>query len=275
MNRTSRTPLAARVAVERSNADKFSVRAAVHEISTKDTSMLQSIKQMYGSKLVASDGEIGHVKDLYFDDQSWAVRYVVADTGSWLPGRLVLISPHAFGSFDQTEKALHANLTRKQIERSPVIESHKPVARQFEEEYHRYYGWPYYWLGDGLWGMSGFPILELPAKPLPGGPTAVNEPQAERTDAHLRSAQAVNGYHIKASDGMIGHICDFMMDARSWAIRQWVIKTGHRFSGKEVQVPTRNVDRISYPDSAVFVNLTREAVERSPAHDLASIGTAN
>ena len=139
--------------------------------------MLRSIKQLYGDKLGASDGEIGHVKDFYFDDQNWAVRYVVADTGSWLPGRQVLISPHAFGSLHQAGKVLLVNLTRKQIEDSPSIESHKPVSRQYEEEYYRYYGWPYYWEGDGLWGMSGFPILELPPNPLPGDPATASGPQ--------------------------------------------------------------------------------------------------
>jgi hypothetical protein len=59
--------------------------------------MLQSIKQLYGETLRASDGEIGHVKNFYFDDHNWAVRYVIVDTGAWLSGRLVLISPHAFG----------------------------------------------------------------------------------------------------------------------------------------------------------------------------------
>ena len=93
--------------------------------------MLRSIKQLYGNKLGASDGEIGHVKDFYFDDQNWAVRYLVADTGSWLPGRQVLISPHSLGRLDQAEKILRVNLTRKQIENSPSIESHKPVSRQY------------------------------------------------------------------------------------------------------------------------------------------------
>ena len=115
--------------------------------------MLRSVKQLYGDKLGALDGEIGHVKDFYFDDQSWAVRYLVADTGSWLSGRKVLISPHALGSFEQAGKVLRVNLTRKQIENSPPIESHKPVSRQYEEDYYRYYGWPYYWQGDGLWGL--------------------------------------------------------------------------------------------------------------------------
>ena len=116
--------------------------------------MLRSIKQLYGDKLGASDGEIGHVKDFYFNDQHWAIRYLVADTGSWLPGRQVLLSPHAIGNLHQTEKILHVKLTRKKIEDSPAIESHKPVSRQHEEEYHRYYGWPGYWLGDGMWGMG-------------------------------------------------------------------------------------------------------------------------
>jgi hypothetical protein len=232
----------------------------------KDKFMLRSVKQLYGDKLGASDGDIGHVKDFYFDDQNWVVRYLVADTGSWLSGRNVLISPHAFGSLDRAGKLLRVNLTRKQIENSPSIETHKPVSRQYEEEYYRYYGWPYYWQGDGLWGMSGFPILELPAIPLPSEPSTASGPQPERADAHLRSTQAVNGYHLQASDGIIGHVCDFMMDDQSWAMGQLVIKTGHRFSGKEIEIPTSKVERISYEESTVFVNLTSEAVEQSPAH---------
>jgi hypothetical protein len=155
--------------------------------------MLQSIKQLRGNKLGASDGDIGHVKDLYFDDQNWAVRYLVADTGSWLSGRQVLLSPRAFGSLLQAGKVLRVKLTRKKIEDSPAIESHKLVTRQHEEKYHRYYGWPAYWLGDGVWGMSGFPILESPAIPLPGEEAVAGNRNHDRADAHLRSTQAVNG----------------------------------------------------------------------------------
>ncbi len=164
-------------------------------------------------------------------------------------------------------KVLRVNLTRKQIEDSPSIESHKPVSRQFEEQYHRYYGWPYYWQGDALWGMSGVPMLELP--PIPAA--SATSPKPKQPDAHLRSTQAVNGYHLQASDGMIGHVCDFMMDDESWGIGQLVVKTGHRLSGKEVQIPAIKVDRISYEDSTVFVNLTREDVEQSPAHYMAAM----
>jgi len=236
--------------------------------------VLRSIKQLYGDKLGATDGEIGHVKDFYFDDQNWAVRYVIADTGSWLPGRQVLISPHAFGRLHKSGNLLFVNLTRKQIEDSPSIESHKSVSRQYEEEYYQYFGWPYYWQGDALWGISGFPILELPPKHPLSKPVTTSGQKLERADAHLRSTQAVNGYHLVASDGTSGHVCDFMMDDQSWAICQLVIKTGHRFSGHEVQIPTGRVVRISYEESTVFASLTREAVEQSPAHHLAPVGVA-
>jgi hypothetical protein len=234
--------------------------------------MLQIVKELYGAKLGASDGEIGQVKDFYFDDQNWAVRYVVADTGSWLAGRKVLISPHAFGSLHQAGKLLLVNLTRKQIENSPSIESHKPVSRQYEEEYYRYYGWPFYWQGDALWGLSGFPILELPAVTLLMGSSAVIGPQPGRADAHLRSTRAVDGYHLQTADGIIGHVCDFMMDTANWAIGQLTVKTGHRLSGNEVLISTKDVDRISYDDSTVFATLAGTATTKSPAPHLNAAG---
>jgi uncharacterized protein YrrD len=230
-----------------------------------------NLKQLHGKKLEASDGEIGQVKDFYFDDQSWAVRYVVAETGTWLTSRQVLLSPHAFGRLFPDDQDLIVNLTRKQIENSPSIETHKPVSRQYEEEYHRYYGWPYYWEGDGLWGgMRGFPILEVPEKSTPAMAAVAVAKNAKSPDAHLRSVQAVRGYHLQTSDGIIGQVHDFMMDEASWAIDLLVIKIGNRFTGHEVLLPVREVVRISYEESTVFVNLTKQAVEQSPAYVMGS-----
>lgn len=226
--------------------------------------MLRSIKQLYGDKLGASDGDIGQIKDFYFDDQNWAIRYLIVDTGTWLPGRQVLISPHSITSLDSSGEIVRVNLTRKQIEQSPSIESHKPVSRQYEEEYFRYFGWPAYWQGDALWGMSGFPVLEMPPKHPANEPAPTIGPQPQG-EAHLRSAKAVNGYIVRAGDEAIGHVCDFMMDAQSWAIGQLVVKTGHRLSGKETLIETKRVDRISYDESTVFVHLTEEAPDQSPA----------
>lgn len=228
--------------------------------------MLRSIKQLYGAKLGSTEGEVGHVKDFYFDDQNWAIRYLVVDTGTWLPGREVLVSPHSIGPIPASGHLLLVNLTRKQIENSPALDSHKPVSRQYEEEYYRYFGWPNYWQGDGLWGASGLPTLQLPVKaPTKSRPT-VSSVASQKADSHLRSAQAVTGYQLKTVDAIIGHVGDFMVDCDSWAMSHLVVRTGHRLSGKEVLIPTAKVERISYEESTIFAGLTGEAAEQSPTH---------
>ena len=236
--------------------------------------MIRSLKQLYGDQLGASDGKLGEVLDFYFDDRSWAVRYVVADTGTWLTGRQVLLSPHALGNLYQPGKLLLVNLTRQQIEDSPGLAAHQPVSRQFEESYYDYYGWPNYWQGDGLWGTNGFPTVVNPFSARKVPTVITGGAHAGHHAAHLRSTLAVAGYHIKATDGLIGHVSDFMMDDKSWTIQQLVVKTGHRLSGRDVRIPTHKVERISYEDSTVFVNLTVAAIETLPTLALDAVGAA-
>ena len=243
--------------------------------------MLQNIRELYGHKLAALDGDIGHVKDFYFDDSTWAVRYLVADTGSWLTKRLVLLTHHAlgnhaFGRSDADADVLRVDLTRKQIEESPPIDSHRPVSRQFEAEYYRYYGWPTYWQAGGMLGVAGFPVVT----PLLTPETLPHHGHNQRDDIHLRSTKAVTGYHIHATDGPIGSVSSFMVDGKSWAICKLVVETGHWYAGKEILISPSMIDRISYEDSTVFVNLTKadiqQAAEIEPLNSGAAIhGTAS
>ena len=119
--------------------------------------MLNKAKTLQGYKLDSRDGEIGKVKEFYFDDQHWAIRYLVADTGNWLTGRKVLISPYALGAVVNEQQHIVIELTKKQIEDSPALNSDKPVSQQFEESYYGYYGWPMYWRGPYMWGS--YPYL--------------------------------------------------------------------------------------------------------------------
>ena len=114
--------------------------------------MLSIAKTLKGYQLHGLDGEIGRVKEFYFDDLHWTVRYLVAETGNWLTGRQVLISPYALGAVIQGEQDIAVELTKKQIEGSPSLDSDKPVSRQFEDAYYQYYGWPMYWGGPYNWG---------------------------------------------------------------------------------------------------------------------------
>lgn len=227
--------------------------------------MLRSIKQFYGDKLVASDADIGHVKDLYFDDQQWIVRYVVVDTGSWLSKRSVLIPPHAFNNFHEYGCCLRVSLTRKQIENSPAIESHKPISRQYENEYFRYYGWPPYWQGGEMWGPGGFP-MDPPPHFQPSEQSARSSGPHKGDDPHLRSTKALQGYRIQTSDGEIGRVTDFLMDDRTRVIRQCVVETGHWLTGKEIVIPTSDIDRISYEESKVFMHVTKEFILHAPEY---------
>lgn len=231
--------------------------------------MLKSIKKLYNNQLKALDGDIGHVEDFYFDDQSWVVRYVVADTGSWLSERIVLLSPHAFGDFQPDH--LLVNLTREQIEKSPTIDSHKPISRQHEVEYYKYYGWPSYWDGTGIWGMSGFPVAPPPIlTPLEEEKTAIS--LGDEDDSHLRSTLGMDGYHLFTSEGTIGHVTDVLIDGKSWEIRHFVVETGAWFSGKEIILSPKNIDRISYEESSVFVNLTMKTIHETPEYHLSPQG---
>lgn len=226
--------------------------------------MLKNTKELYGTKLAASDGQIGHVMDFYFDDLIWVVRYLVVDTGSWLKGRLVLLSPHSLGKFDEFEKMLHVKLHKAQIEKSPSIEMHKPVSRQYEVEYYKYYGWPVYWNGGALWGFGGFPLVMSPSK----DEVEASARYHHREDKHLQSTRAVTGYTIHATDGEIGVVSGFKVDDRSWAILQLAVETGHWYSGKEILIPTDEIERISYEDSKVFVRLTKASIQQAANQEI-------
>lgn len=234
-------------------------------------SMLHSIRQLYGNKLGATDGDIGHVKDVYFDDRRWIVRYVVADTGTWLPQRQVLLPPHAFGKPDPRSNNLLVKLSRKQIEDSPSIESHRPVSRQYEVEYYRYYGWPVYWIGDGFGGLGGFPgVISVPKKP-----KFDRNGNQENEDVHLRSVRAVTGYQVQALDGHIGLVSDFLVDEESWAIREVIIQIGHWYSARHIRISPRDIERISYEQSTMFVLLTKDDIQRTDEKTVATVGSIN
>ena len=230
--------------------------------------MLQNIKELYGNKLAASDGGIGFVKDFYFDDNTWVIRYLVVDTGTWLSDRKILLTPHVFGALDRDKNILSIKLTRKQIEDSPSIDSHRPVSRQYEQDYYRYYGWPGYWEGGGMWGVAGFPVIDEP----PVEKKRPHHGHNQRDDVHLRSTKAVNGYKIHATDGMIGSIRSFMVDDKSWEIGELVVETGHWYSGKVILIPSLQIERISYEESKIFVNFTRAAIQQAADHDVVKIG---
>ena len=230
--------------------------------------MLNKARTLNGYKLESLDGEIGKVKEFYFDDQHWAIRYLVADTGNWLTGRQVLISPYAPVAVIEGEQKIAVDLTKKQIEDSPSLNSDKPVSRQFEEAYYGYYGWPAYWDGSYMWGSYSYPSIVREREKW--RQSTQNE---KAWDPHLRSTHDVSGHHIQAADGEIGHVDDFIIDDETWAIRYLIIDTRNWWPGKKVLVSPQWIERISWSESKVFVNLPLETIKQSPEYTEESLLT--
>ena len=230
--------------------------------------MLRNVNDLRGFAIHATDGVIGEVDDLYFDDENWAVRYLIVDTGGWLAGRKVLISPYAIGQPDWDRRELPVKLTKAQVEGSPDIDTRKPVSRQHEAHYSSYYGYPYYWGSEGLWGLGTYPGI-VPAKIPADQETTAKGPSwpQESADAHLRSCRELAGYHIQALDGDIGHVEDMLVDDYTWAIRYLTVNTSNWWGGHLVLISPQWVDEVSWPDSKVSVGLTREAVREAPPYD--------
>jgi hypothetical protein len=221
--------------------------------------MLRNAAQLEGFAIRATDGELGTVYQLYFDDETWAIRYLTVTTG-WLGGRRVLISPISVIHADWQGKRLDVALTKKQVEDSPDIDTDQPVSRQHEIAYSGYYGYPYYWGGPFLWGPAYYPGGVMAAS----GDVMTDQIQSESVDSHLRSTKAVTGYHIEASDGEIGHVAGFIVDDEAWAIRYIEVATKNWWPGKKVLVSPAWIERVSWEDSKVYAGLTREAIKNAP-----------
>ncbi len=228
--------------------------------------MKRRIESLEEFTIGGTDGEIGKVKEFYFDDQTWTIRYLIVETGGWLFGRKVLISPEAVHTPDWAGKVFPVNLTKEQIKHSPDIDTEKPVSRQHEMELHGYYSWAGYW-GSGIWGggMGTSGMMISPALPLE---VAIHENAGneETANPHLRSTNKVKGYSIRATDGEIGGVKDFMMDDGSWKIDFLLVEIGNWFSGKKVLISPKWIKEVNWESSTVIVNALEEQVKNSPEY---------
>lgn len=215
----------------------------------------------------ATDGEIGEVREFYFDDASWTIRYLVVETGSWLAGRKVLISPFALKSVDTEHATIPVNLTKEQIKSSPDVDTEKTVSRQHELNLYNHYGWPYSDpVGMGFyggWGFAGMVDARVPFE----DQIAIQKSQQHPGDPHLRSNKEVKGYTIHAIDGEIGEAEDFIIDDTSWAIHFMVVDTGNWLPGKKVLISPKWIREIKWETSEVFVDLSVDAIKNSPEYD--------
>lgn len=239
--------------------------------------MLHTLSDLKNLAIHASDGDIGLIKDFYFDDKQWVIRYLVVETGSWLFSKKILLSPISIKELNQEDKTLTVSISRAQVKNSPDVDSEKPVSKQYEVDFMGYYGYPYYWGKTGLWGNEGSPNMISPGyysvAPQPddfGAPDKfadVNAALSRDTDHHLRSSDAVTGYHLDAIDGELGHLQGILIDIDTWAIRYLIINTSNWWLGHLVLIAPKWIKEVSWPTSKIYVDMTQQQVKDAPTFD--------
>lgn len=236
--------------------------------------MLLNLSTIRGHSIAASDGTIGSVSDVLFDDASWMIRWLVVDTGDWLSDRKVLLPPSVLGHSEPTGKTFPVRLTRAEVEASPELDSHLPVSRQFETSTYDYYGWSPYW-GSGYY-MGGY----MGGFGFPGGALSMGaDPEEQRRsdelarrlhdrdEPHLRSADEVTGYYIHATDGEIGHLSDLVIEDTDWSIHYLIVDTSNWWMGQKVLVSPRSAKEIRWIDRLIYLDVDRQMVRNSPPYD--------
>jgi sporulation protein YlmC with PRC-barrel domain len=231
--------------------------------------MLLTLSDIKGHSIAATDGTIGTVSDLLFDDDSWMIRWFVVDTGKWLSGRKVLLPPVVLGHVLPSERTFPVRLTRAEVEASPELSTHLPVSRQFETSTYDYYGFSPYW-GSGYY-LGGYGLYG-------GGTPMSRDPEVQRraddiarlernAEPHLRSGEEVTGYHIHATDGDIGHLSDIMIEDTDWSIHYLVVDTSNWWVGQMVLLSPRSSQDIRWTERLLYLDIDRETVKRGPPYD--------
>ncbi|RBP08642.1 PRC-barrel domain protein [Roseiarcus fermentans] len=232
--------------------------------------MLFAAASLIGCPVAASDGRIGAVEDFLLDDRRWTVRWLVVDTGDWLPGRKVLIHPSAVAPIRLPPRpafpmlavgeqmALPVNLTRAQVEASPEAAADEPVTEDMEQRLFDHYGWDPFFSAPQLGGEPA--ILRPAARAIPAEGPAGGGPR-------LGSAAALKGFSVHAADGDAGSVDNVFLDDVRWTVGHLVVATRGWLRGRLVRVPITAVASVDWTARSVTLDVARERVESAPVWD--------
>jgi hypothetical protein len=165
----------------------------------------------------------------------------------------VLISPIGIGQPDWSEKIFPVAITRDQVKNSPDIDTEKPVSRQAGRQ------------GNG--SIADSRSAQASKAELGDSSDAARN---QHDDPHLRSGNSIMRYYVHATDGDIGHVQGLLVDEKSWAIRYLIVNTSNWWLGRQVIVAPQWIDHVSWAESTVFADLTRQIIKSSPSYDAAA-----
>ncbi len=211
------------------------------------------------------DGAFGTISDFLFEDVTWHVRWAVVATGGWLTGRKHLVHPSAIVRVDQERHALLVRLSKAEVRNSPDILLDEPVSRAIEYGQQHSPGWDPAWGNPryvaGFWGGIGVRVPHSRSNEEKAMSKLLHSNDIKRKgDPHLRSASAIIGCRVRATDGLIGHVAGIILDQSEWVVRMVVVETNRWWPGKRLTVPVSAVSDISWPHQEVRLKM--------PSHEI-------
>ena len=223
-------------------------------------------KELFSFAAQAVDGELGHVKDILFDDVSWRARYLVTDPRKWLPSANVLLSPYSVSGWNFDKNLLFFNLDQEQVKDSPHISDDPPVSRQEEERLAHFYGWPSYWtssygtsqLNIGSRFSSAFNDVDFPPE--------IEEVLDSRFqgDPNLRSLKEIKGYNVMTTTGEQGKVSGFLLDTVSWELPYLIVDCGGWLSYDYAIIPNFLIASVNWENRVLKLTISKEMLEDAP-----------
>jgi hypothetical protein len=209
--------------------------------------MLHDLETLIGSSVMATDGEIGTVRNFLFDGLSWTIHYLVVDVGTWFKRRDVVLAISAVEQPDREKRTINVRLTREQVRDSPDVDTEKPVSRQQAIAMEEYFGKFTSWASTQLGGGAQCP-------------TGMKYPVHTKEDPHLRSACDLIDYQVWGSDGEVGRLEGLIMDEASWHLGYLDVKAGDWLLNRSVLIPTLWVKSVSWADLRINLHHSRDGI---------------
>ena len=226
--------------------------------------MMVSYKQLRGFSIKAKDGTAGHVKDIYFDDGDWRIRYIVDENGVGAH-RDTLVNREWIKEADPGEKMVELNATRQQLSLKRKSGETKVLAKEEPKRSTAQAAWEL--LFKQLFPAS-FPDSITGEKRLPMPAPWMLEigPSLEKPvpQSNLQSAFDVIGYRVSTNDGKLGYVEDFIIDSKDWTVRFLVINVARGLNGKRILVSTEWVDWVSWKQHKISISADKETLSACP-----------
>lgn len=216
--------------------------------------MLWSARGITGYEMAATDGVMGRVSDVVFDDRAWRVRAMAVTIDQWSPHRTVLIDPIFLRRPDPQARVVPVAMTRQQVYESAL--RRETATRRVQGLYERE--------PSCHWNSRGVMLVAEPW--FATARQQVDElPALLDADRHAQTVERVCGFRVMGDDGPAGFAADFVLDVLHWRIRQIVVDLGRLLPGPRVLVGTESIDDIDRRRMAVNAHLTRSQVRQCPS----------